>query len=456
MAAELLNLCGKVKDPDTALQVVSMVPTSKICRSRAISILGTCGRNVDALNVLTRQPLLSSTGPYNSAIAASGKAKDWQAVLCILQDMPNHLVTTVTLNAALTAMRKAKRPTEAWTLLKTAANASTSSWPRAPPDRVSYHTTLSCLLEHGDMDQACRLVRDMERAPIDNNVQPNGDTYSRLSAAVTGYPERWEIVQQLLTDKIGKEITSPLDFQKWSLKKCGRGKNAYWELGTLYAADHRISDGDGDSDDLLVALQPNRNPAVNGMKLAFYRPSRCDGSPENGMEKLGYLLMINSHQNRTSQFLGQFVDEACRGQGLAKIWLAVWFRLCLDAGLRPVTGKIRKPLLCLVLESSFGMIPQSGGVEAVLSPGEKEGEVVLYSPGQSLEGAVSPLDLRHQNIRLSSDPPDPPGRTIVLNCDFIAPDTGALEASVAPILQDRFILHELVQKEDLCQILLGT
>lgn len=452
VAAALLNLCGKTRDADAALEIVKLVPTSSICRSRAISILGTCGRHVDALNVLTAAPSLDVTGPYNSAIAASGKAKDWEAVSCILQDMPVHLVTTVTLNAALTALRKARRGDEAWELLGRAA-ASPPWWPRARPDRASYHITLSCVLERGEMERACRLVRTMERQPQSDSVQPNPDTYRRIAAAVADSPEHWQIVQRLLPEKVGRELPPVTAFQKWKLKKCFRGKNAYWELGTLRAK--RDDDGDGDNDDdLVVALQPNRNPAVNGMKLAFYRQT---GDDTDQVEKLGYLLMINSHQNRTSQFLGQFVDQSSRGQGLAKIWLAVWFRLCLDAGLRPMTGKIRKPILCLILQSSFGMIPQSGGIEAVLSPGEKEGETVLYSPsGQSLEGAVSPLDLRHQNIRLSLDPPEVPGRTIVLNCDFVAPDTDALEATISPILQDRFTLHELAQQEDLCQILLGA
>lgn len=267
-----------------------------------------------------------------------------------------------------------------------------------------------------------------------------------------------------------------LEFQKWKLPKVGRGKYAYWELGT-YRQHHDSSDlqqtrgqnkDEGGDHHLLVALQPNRNPGTNGIKLAFYRvnnaksddtdsPMKSTGTAiSNSVEKLGYLLMINSQETRSSQFLGQFVDEECRGQGLAKIWLGIWLKLCLDAGLRPITGKIRKPLLCLVLEHTFGMVPQPGGVEVELSPGDTEGQVVLYSAGQDLAGAVSPLDLRHQNIRLSTSPTQPRGRPISLGCDFEPPSNMAdLEKVVATVLGDRFSLNECALKDDLGEIMLG-
>ena len=448
VAAELLNLCAKHSDAKMALQVVQLVPHSEICRSRAISILGGCGQYSEVLHVLNREPKLTSAGPYNSAIAACGKSKQWESAVSVLDDMPDHLVTTVTVNAALTVLRRAKRPRECLALLQRAR------WPKAPLDRNSYHTALSCLLEEGCMKEACRLILAMEDEAAKQGsakVHPNTDTYSRLAAGLKKWPKTWNIVQELLADKIGKEISPVLDFQQWTLKKHLQGKKAFWELGTL--AGSAGEKADDSTSDLMIGLQPNRSPAVNGIKLVFYQRDAATQQPE----KLGYLLMINSYQNRTSQFLGQFVDQANRGQGLAKIWFAIWLRICLDAGLTPCTGKIRKPLLCLVLDQTFGMIPQVGGVEAVLSPGDKEGEVVLWSPsGQSLEGAISPLDLKTQNIRISVDPPDPPGRKIVLNCDFRAPEKAVLETATASILQNRFRLHELARKEDLGKILLGA
>ena len=455
VASELLNLCAKHQDTTTAMKICRLVPASDICRSRCISILGQAGRHVDALNILTMLPPLSTTSPFTSAIAALGKSKEWQAVLCILQDMPTHLVTTITLNAALQSLRKAKRSVESLALLQRAA-APDSPWPKATPDRTSFHTTLSCLVEQGHVEDACALVRQMEQSSSSsssNLLQPNDDTYSRLSSASLT-PDQWRIVQALLPDKIqSRQLVAPTDFQKWTLPKRGRGKHAYWELATFVAT----TNSNKNNETLLVALQPNRNPAVNGMKLTFYRKLNDSGTRDS-VVKLGYLLMINSKHERKSQFLGQFVDQASRGEGRAKIWIGIWLRLCVDAGLRPCTGKIRKPLLCLVLQHTFGMLPQSGGVDVVLSPSEKQGEVVLYSPsGQSLEGAVSPLDLKHQNIRLSLDPPNPPGRNIVLGCDFEAPDTHVLEASISPILQDRFSLIDQAKNQgDLSRFLLGV
>jgi pentatricopeptide repeat protein len=451
VGAELLNICARHNDADTALKVVSqLVPASDTCRARAISILGSCGRHKDVLNVLTREPKITSAGPYNSAIAACGRSKQWKAAIDVLEDMPKHLVSTVTVNAALTVLYRAKQPRECASLLKKVRKR----WPEAPPDRTSYHTTISCWLETGHIREGCHWIRTMEQEAINekngSKLFPNTDTYNRLSAALTRWPAQWSAVQEVLPDKIGKEIAPMIDFQHWKLKKHEQGKKSFWELGTLLSSSNDETEG---SDEVVIGIQPNRNPAVNGMKLAFYHRN----TSTKHIEKLGYLLMINSYKNCTSQFLGQYVDETYRGQGLAKIWLAVWFRLCIDSGIQPCTGKIRKPLLCLVLQHTFGMVPKADGLEVSLSPGEKHDEVVLWSPtGQSLEGAFSPLDLRQQKISLSVHPPTHPGRKVFINCDFEAPETSRLEAVIAPILEDRFKLHKIAQKEDLKQILLGA
>jgi hypothetical protein len=441
--AEVLHLCSKHKDTDAALEIVQKVPHSEICRTRAISILGRCGRLSDALALLVvLQPRPATPAPYTSAIAACSHTKDWEAALLVLEDMPPALVTTLTLNAVLTVLQKAKRGNEALALLDRASSSSTQRpWSRVTLDRTSYHTTLSALLDQRQVHQACNLIRRMDAA-ANPSVRPTTETYNRLAAAVTGWPDQWAIVQAALPDKVGKELPPMFDFEKWKLPKMGRGKAAFWYLGTYTTADQ---------DDLIVGLQPNRNPSVNGVKLAFYRPDE-----QQRLKRLGYLLMINQKQSGSSQFLGQFVNENSRGQGLAKLWLAVWLRICLEGGIRPCTGKIHKPLLCLVLEHNFGMIAQLGGVEAELSPGEKEGEVVLYSSARALEGVLSPLDLRNQNVRLSLVPTEPRGRRIVLSSTFEAPEKVALEASVSKVLGDRFALHEMARGEDLSRILLGS
>jgi hypothetical protein len=438
-AAEVLHLCSQHKDTDAALAICRKVPHSEMCRTRAISILGRCGQLSDALALLVTPPP-ATPAPYTAAIAACSHSKDWEAALLVLEDIPPALVTTLTLNAVLTVLQKAKRGNEALALLDRASSSSTH-WNRVTLDRTSYQTTLSALLDQRLVRQACGLIRRMD-AETNPNVCPTTETYNRIAATVTGWPDQWAIVQAELPDKVGKELPPMFDFEKWRLPKMGRGKAAFWYLGTYTTVDQ---------DDLIVGLQPNRNPSVNGVKLAFYRP---DG--EQRAERLGYLLMINQKQSGSSQFLGQFVNENSRGQGLAKIWLAIWLRICLEGGIRPCTGKIHKPLLCLVLEHNFGMMAQHGGVEAELSPSDKEGEVVLYSSARALEGVLSPLDLRNQNVRLSLVPTEPRGRRIVLSSTFEAPDKIVLEASVSKVLGDRFALHEMARGEDLSRILLGA
>lgn len=63
VAAETLNLCAKQQKADAALHISRLAPASNKRRSRTISILGHVGRNVDALNVLTMLPPLSTTSP---------------------------------------------------------------------------------------------------------------------------------------------------------------------------------------------------------------------------------------------------------------------------------------------------------------------------------------------------------------------------------------------------------
>jgi len=175
----------------------------------------------------------------------------------------------------------------------------------------------------------------------------------------------------------------------------------YWEIGQYTSKYANVT----------VALQPHRNPSKNGIKLLFFVADQKTKEPI----KVGFLLMINSPEpgTGTSKFLGMFLDPSLRGGGLSKICLAIWMHFCLEAKIKPVTGIMNKPLLCLVLQHKFGWVPidKRQGVDAEISTGDG-GSVVLYSSRtRSLLGAFSPSDLKHQNIVLSQVPPDPRGRT---------------------------------------------
>lgn len=510
--AEALNRCAIFKNASAALQILMYRPGSELCRARAISICGSCGKLSDALQLLSPQEeerqeqeqnntskkdtttrknkkkaLLVTAGPYNAAIAACGNAKHWQGALDVLDTMPQQLVTSITINAVLTALGKERRGVEALQLIRSMQN----KW-NIIPDRISYHTTLTALLGNHQIEESCLLVREMAQSGRPE-IMPNKETSNRISSAVAGKEAARALVVAILGDELmdmqqtrpptttnapsssssSPAATTPTTttqvprefgtFQKWELPKHGRGKSAYWKIGQLSM--------EGEEHPIIVGLSPNRNPAANGLRIHFYRqkpPSTLSSSSTSTSssllvkdQKLGFLLMINSitndnHVLPTSQFLGQCVAQDERGHGWAKIWIAIWLQLCLDAGIVPRTGHMHKPLLCLVLQQSFGMQPNNGGVDVELSPGTTPNTVRLYSSSRALAGVFSQLDLRKQNIELSNYPSHPRGREIVVATSFESPGEQILRDKVDRVLRNRWTMIEDVYKTGLREILLGV
>ncbi len=200
-------------------------------------------------------------------------------------------------------------------------------------------------------------------------------------------------------------------FQHWTgMTKVGRGNTAYWILGTYNNSNNNNNKKhqnrnniDGSRQDIQegdecllstwrVAIQPNRNPSKNGIKLLFLVEdaaaraqaelsrqeqdsctatlslSNVKTNERKAWKKLGYVLMINARDSPqqngsdgggppTSTLLGLFVDPVYRKQGLSKTFLAIWLYCCRKARLQAQSGLIRKPLLALVLEHTFGFVP---------------------------------------------------------------------------------------------------
>ena len=446
--AEALTRCGKLKNSNAALKILDLVPDSELCRARTISICGSCGNISDAMILLSQRPL-KTPGPYNSAIAACRNTKNWQGALNIIATMPNPMVTSVTVNALLATLGRTSRGTEALHILRTMEK----KW-NINPDRISYHSTLSALLGNGQIKEACNLVQEMANSG-QPEIHPNKDTFNRIASAVAGKEAARAIVVDILGDQIAvhSQTREFAEFQRWKLQKVGRGKSAYWKIGQVSI--------EGETNPIIVGISPNRNPATNGIRLNFYRStiSSSSISTTSKSQKLGFLLMINSANDScgaaSSQFLGQWVDENERGRGWAKVWLAVWLQLCLDAGIQPRTGNIHKPLLCLVLQHSFGMLANEGGVDMELSQGSDARTIMLYSSSRALFGVFSPLDLRKQYIELSLVPSNPRGREIVVGTSFQWPGETALIERVSAILGNRWKLVEEVAAASLREILLG-
>mmetsp|Transcript_17114 Transcript_17114/g.39096 ORF Transcript_17114/g.39096 Transcript_17114/m.39096 type:complete len:223 (-) Transcript_17114:46-714(-) len=181
---------------------------------------------------------------------------------------------------------------------------------------------------------------------------------------------------------------------------------------------------------ITVGCRPHRNPSRNGIQILFYENILDEKTHVWRQQKIGFLLMKNNLGERTSSMLGMFLKPTRRGRGTSKLCLAAWIWLCLKGSMRPVTGIIHKPLLALILEHTFGFEGgttrnNDGGsgnlVELSQDPDDPR-YVQLYSPsGKSLEGALSPSDLRHQNIRIVSQKPAVRGRVIRIGSRFCPP-----------------------------------
>jgi hypothetical protein len=144
-----------------------------------------------------------------------------------------------------------------------------------------------------------------------------------------------------------------------------------------------------------------------------------------------------------SAFRGMWINEDLRGNGLSKIFLAIWLRVCLVAGFSPHTHRIDKPLLSLVLHR-FGFVPTSRACELEVSSGGPEdgGRLHLWSPhGKDLQGVFSKRTLRDQHLVIATTRPDGCSNTVSVLTDFEGPcDRTQLEAQVVATLGESFVI----------------
>ena len=277
-----------------------------------------------------------------------------------------------TAGIVLTAMAKSNRGDEALDFFNSLPNHDTQTVLK----------TMIALVGMGDLERARQLVD--KHAPNEEMI------VNRLTSAYAK-AGNWDMVKQINA----KSSYAP-SFEPWSvLPKIGKGRSAYWKLGTFYEKDKL---------NLTVALHPHRNPAKNGIKLLLL---------ENEI-KIGYLLMQNNATE--SSLLGVFLEPSQRQRGLSKVFLALWLQLCLDAKVTPITGIMNKPLLCLSLQHTFGYVPATNnqGVSVEISPsGSADGKIVMYSAvKKSVGGAFSPADKEREGLVFVTEAPEPRGRTV--------------------------------------------
>lgn len=380
-----LQVCGKHSDLATALKLLrDHKDHSEACITSTISIAGKCGDYKTAMKLLNESPT-KSVASYHTALAACGKAKAWRECLQLYNQLPpsNRYASTLPGNICLTAMANAKRGKEAQVFFETHMVPHKH-------DLQSVLKTMTALIAARDLDNAHAVMLKY------GSADDSATLMDRLTSAYAR-ANNWAMVEQLNS----QSSSGAISFQPWKvLPKLGKGRAAHWKLGTYVDAHNN----------LIVALQPHRNPTRNGIKLLLM----------DGETKIGYLLMKNT--DTESSLLGAFLDPNQRQRGLSKVFLAVWMQLCLDAGITAVTGVMNKPLLCLTLQHTFGYEPSSSSAEGAgaavsveISPSKGDGKIVIYSPtGKSVAGAFSPADKKREALVIVNTPPEPRGRTVIV------------------------------------------
>ena len=190
-------------------------------------------------------------------------------------------------------------------------------------------------------------------------------------------------------------------------EKVGKGKDSWWKIGQCTRTDESV---------IFIGLKPHKNPVRNGLSLVFY--------DEKSGFKLGRMLLKNSSSKRRehqykdilySSIVGMEVAKSLRGQGLSKIFVAIWLRICLMIDAYPRAALMNKPLISLVL-MQFGFVPQEGGTCCELIQldnkcsciGDNKNDADGYTPTfglyssstRSLQGVFSDRVLRTQHMAI--------------------------------------------------------
>ena len=432
IAVAALRVCGNANNPDMGLELYNKYQ-SEATRAMAISVLGSCNQITKAVQLLEDDFSPASPASFNAAIAGCGRNGNWQVALDIYRNkMPKQMISTVTTNALLTVLAKCRQGKHALEVLESIPPISN---PKAGSDSVSYTLVTSALVRSNMLEEASQMLHDLQTQQ--HNCSPKS-IEAMHDLVISAYSQKsdWSGVQRI--EQLGKKdmmssteaVESNYRFDDWDgLTQMGKGKESYWVIGTYENSE---------SLNITVGCRPHRNPAKNGIQILFYENIFQEETSCWRQKKLGFLLMKNSWRERSSSLLGMFLKPTQRGRGMSKVCLSVWIWLSLKASVTPETGIIRKPLLALILQHTFGYVdstkkagsPSGNLVELSQDPDDPR-RVVLYSvSGKNLEGALSFSDMKHQNIKITTQQPLERGRVIRLGAKLYPPSDQSMLQSV--------------------------
>jgi hypothetical protein len=171
-----------------------------------------------------------------------------------------------------------------------------------------------------------------------------------------------------------------------------------------------------------IVLCRDRSSKMAGLSILL---TEGNGHRKKG-KKVGYLLAGVDKCGDVS-LRGVHIAETARGRGLSKLLLSTWIILCHKLGVRPTTKIMDKPLVSLVLESSFGFVAENQGwpvhigapfkrstADTTTASREESGCARLWSENnQRLRSLFSKNLCKTQRIEIVQECPSPSRRTYV-------------------------------------------
>jgi pentatricopeptide repeat protein len=454
VAVAALRVCGNVNDHDLALELYGKYRSEAI-RATTISVLGSCNQISKVLKLLEDDFCPPSAPSFNAAIAACGRNGNWQVALDIYENkMPKQMISTLSTNALLTVLAKCRQGTRSLEILD---NIVPTKNPKAGSESITYTLVISALVRSNMLTEASKILQDLDNRQ--HHCSPKS-IEAMKDVVLSAYSQRsdWSGVDSIeriqnqnqfvekddeLNNATNRTISnriieSDYRYREWKgFEKLGKGKESYWVIGTYQ---------DFESLNITVGVRPHRNPSRNGIQILFFENFFDDKTSDWKQLKIGFLLMKNSWKEQSSSLLGMFLKPTERGRGFSKVCLSVWMWLSLKASIVPVTGIIRKPLLALILQHTFGFVDSTKNsasrtgtlVELSQDPDDPNCVNVYPLSGKSLDGAFSFSNLKGQNIKLTSRRSSERGRVVKIGSRlYPPPDTTNLQGICDEILPSK-------------------
>lgn len=132
-------------------------------------------------------------------------------------------------------------------------------------------------------------------------------------------------------------------------------------------------------------------------------------------------------------FRGMSVNEELRGQGLSSLFLAIFLDYCFQLEVTPVTDKMDKPVIALILQK-FGFVPSNMNVAIEVANAGGGGPIVIWSHDrQQIASQFSTRYLQSQNMAVASEKPAH-SRTVCVNTSYVLGDPAIAKERAAAAL----------------------